>query len=583
MELKRLFIILKRWLWLIIIGFLLGLVGGVVLSIFQTPVYTASTKVLATRTRQETETDTMYYLTDQQLVQTYIQLFKSKPILDQVYVETGVRYDANNLGSIQVEQILDTQIIQITVADTDPETAARVANALVQVMAVQNEALQAGRYAATEEALQLQSEQIQQQIETVQAQLDQIYEKGVEDQIKEVDAQIATLRDEISILQKDIARLDPPLTAQNRIELNEKKATLDLLQPVLYQYEQIRANLIFLGSPSTSGVDTRDPKIAQLQSTLSMYQQMNLSLMNNMESLRLVRLQNTPGLVLLEEAEPSTRPVRPRPLQNIAFGGIIGLIGSAALVYLLEIPNISIKTPEDVLAACGLPTIGYIPEIKKMAPGSLFVVQKPLSSISDAFRSLQSNISLAHASKPLRTLLITSVDADSGKTTVASNLSGAFIQSGKNIALVDADLRKPHLHTLWGIENNYGLSNLLRDMTSIEESITHPAAYPGLVLITAGSQSNQLLGLLNGDKMQELLEKFKPLGDLVIVDGPPLTDANAQVIAAKADGVILVIRAGQTAPEVTRLMVNQLTWAGANIIGVVLNDIPADEAILFVR
>ncbi|MEJ5223393.1 MAG: polysaccharide biosynthesis tyrosine autokinase [Anaerolineales bacterium] len=581
MEIRRLFIILRRWLWLIIIGFLLGLAGGVVLSIVQTPVYTATTKVLATRTKQETETDTVYYLSDQQLVQTYIQLFKSKPILDQVYVETGVRYDSTNLNSIAVEQILDTQIIQITVADTDPETAARVANALVRVMVVQNETLQAGRYAATEEALQLQIQQIQQQMADIQAQLDQIYEKGVEDQIKEVDAQIATLREEISALQKDIARLDPPLTAQNRIELNEKKATLDLLQPVLYQYEQIRANLIFLGSPSATGADNRDPKITQLQSTLSMYQQMNLSLMNNMESLRLVRLQNTPGLVLLEEAVPNTRPVRPRPLQNIAFGGMLGLIGAAALVYLLEIPNVTLKTPEDVMAAAKLPTIGYIVEMRKSTPGSLFVLKFPYSPITDAFRALQANLSLGNTSKPIHSILITSFDAAAGKTTVATNLAVVFTQSGKKVILVDADLREPEANLMLGVDNPVGLSNLLQLTAELEEALARPQNLPELFVITAGARRNELVGLINADRIRVILDNLKDKGDLVILDGPPLTDANAQVIAAQADGVLLVIRAGQTAPEVARLMVDQLTWSGANILGVVLNDIPADEAVLF--
>lgn len=581
MELRRLFIILRRWLWLIIIGFLLGLAGGVVLSIIQTPVYTATTKVLATRTKQETETDAVYYLSDQQLVQTYIQLFKSKPILDQVYVETGVRYDTNNLNSIAIEQVLDTQIIQITVADTDAETAARVANALVQVMVVQNEALQAGRYAATEEALQLQTQQIQQQMEDIQLQLDQIYEKGVEDQIKEVDAQIATLRDEISLLQKDIARLDPPLTAQNRIELNEKKATLDLLQPVLYQYEQIRANLIFLGSPSATGADNRDPKLTQLQSTLTMYQQMNLSLMNNMESLRLVRLQNTPGLVLLEEAVPTTRPIRPRPLQNIAFGGILGLIGATALVYLLEIPNVSLKTPEDVMAASSLPTIGYIVEMKKAVPGSLFVLKFPHSPITDAFRALQANLSLGNANKPVQSLLITSIDAEAGKTTVAANLAAVFTQSGKKIVLIDADLREPETHRMLDVDNPVGFSNLLLSTSELEEATTKPQILPELFVVTAGARRNEMVGLINGDRVRAILDGFKDMSDLVIMDGPPLTDANAQVIASKADGVLLVIRSGQTVPEVTRLMVDQLTWSGANVIGVVLNDIPADEAVLF--
>lgn len=581
MELRRLFIILRRWLWLIIIGFLLGLAGGVVLSIIQTPVYTATTKVLATRTKQETETDAVYYLSDQQLVQTYIQLFKSKPILDQVYVETGVRYDSTNLNSIAIEQVLDTQIIQITVADTDPETAARVANALVRVMVVQNEALQAGRYAATEEALQLQTQKIQQQMEDIQLQLDQIYEKGVEDQIKEVDAQIATLRDEISLLQKDIARLDPPLTAQNRIELNEKKSTLDLLQPVLYQYEQIRANLIFLGSPSSTGADNRDPKLTQLQSTLSMYQQMNLSLMNNMESLRLVRLQNTPGLVLLEEAVPNMRPIRPRPLQNIVFGGMLGLMGAMALVYLLEIPNVTIKTPDDVTSAAGLPTIGYIVEMKKNVPGSLFILKFPFSPITDAFRTLQANLSLGNASKPVHSILVTSITPQAGKTTVATNLAAVFTQSGKKVILIDADLREPETHRLLGADNPVGLSNLLHADAELEEAFTRPQILPELSVITAGARRNEVVGLINGDQIRAIFDSLKEKGDLVILDGPPLTDANAQVLASRADGVLLVIRAGQTTPDVTRLMVDQLTWSGANVIGVVLNDIPADEAVLF--
>ncbi len=583
MELRRLFIILRRWLWLIVIGFLLGLAGGVVLSIVQTPVYTATTKVLATRTRQEKETDAVYYLSDQQLVQTYIQLFKSKPILDQVYLETGVRYDSTNLNSIAVEQVLDTQIIQITVADTNPQTAAQVANALVRVMIVQNEALQTGRYAATEEALQLQIEQIQQQMENIQQQLDQIYEKGVEDQIKEVDAQIATLREEISVLQKDIARLDPPLTAQNRIELNEKKATLNLLQPVLYQYEQIRANLIFLGSPSATGVDSRDPKIAQLQSALSMYQQMNLNLMNNMESLRLVRLQNTPGLVLLEEAEPNTRPIRPRPLQNIVFGGLLGLIGAAALVYLMEIPNVSLKTPEDIAAATGLPTVGYILEMKKNAPGTLFVDKFPHSPISDAFRVLQANLSLTRADKPLRSLLITSTDVEAGKTTVAANLAGVFSQSGRNLTIVDAHLRAPQVHHILGVTTTSGLSDLLLRRSEIEETITRVPNQDKMRVITAGSSAKDIVGLIDSSKVREILDELKTQNDVVILDGPPLTDANAQSIASIVDGVLLVIRAGQTNPEVARLIVSQLSWLGANVIGVVLNDIPADEAVLFTK
>lgn len=130
MELKDVFTLYRRWIWLLALGMILGLGAGYLASKIQTPIYEVSAKVLVTRTRQQGVTDILA-MSDQQLVLTYLQLLKTRPVLDEAGARLGIKINRDN---VNVEIISDTQIIQIRVQDKNPEQAAAIANTLVQIL-----------------------------------------------------------------------------------------------------------------------------------------------------------------------------------------------------------------------------------------------------------------------------------------------------------------------------------------------------------------------------------------------------------------------------------------------------------------
>src|SRR3972149_338980 len=189
---KKYIHIVQRWAWLLVLGLVLGGAGGYVGSRLQDPVYQASTRALVIRAPQDRSTDPTY-LSDQQLVQTYIQLLNTQPVRDGASARLG--YEVGET-QIKVKQTLDTQIIVVIIEDQDPRRAADIANVLVEVLIEQNETLQAGRYASTEESMQAQIAQVETQISSIQLELDQISTESLQDQLKEVEAQIKPLQED---------------------------------------------------------------------------------------------------------------------------------------------------------------------------------------------------------------------------------------------------------------------------------------------------------------------------------------------------------------------------------------------------
>src|SRR5574341_1835126 len=171
MELKQYIQIVGRWAWLLVLGLLLGGVGGYVGSRMQEPVYQASTRALVMRAPQEKSSD-LTYLSDQQLVQTYVQLLNTGPVRDGASERLGYQVEEKQ---VRIQQTRDTQIIEAIIEDHNPQRAADIANVLVEVLIEQNETLQAGRYASTEESIQAQIAQVESQIEGIQHDVDQLY------------------------------------------------------------------------------------------------------------------------------------------------------------------------------------------------------------------------------------------------------------------------------------------------------------------------------------------------------------------------------------------------------------------------
>lgn len=561
MEIKQYLLLVQKWLWLGVVGLVVGIVAGVVVSLVLTPAYDVTTKILVSRNRQESNVD-FAYLSDQQLLQTYIELLKTRPVLESASEKVGIELDPK---MITVAQVRDTQVMELTVEYHDPEKAVLIANTLIDVLIEQNEKLQADRFAADESSLKLQTDQVQKQMDTLRVEFDQVTNKEIQDQLTQVEEQIKTIQDQITALQRD----STGLTA-------EKQAQLSQLETLLQSYQKIRSNLIFLGTPSEGGSPRENSRMLQLQSTLNLYQQLYLNLLNNLESLRLLRLQYAPSIVQIEAATLPEGPVRPRPLLYTLLAGVVGAVLGIGAGLLIEFFDDTLKSPKDIERVLGLPTLGSIPEYPRRDKGEngAFIAQYPKSPVSEAFRLLRANLAIAGGENSLKTLLVLSPGAQNGKTVVALNLAASLSLLGKRVTLVDANVRSPHLHISLGLDNAVGLGDALSTETDVTKVSRPVGEFKTISAVTGGSALDSPTEVLESDRLSAVLSKLSAKADMVILDGPALFVADALAFASRVDGVLMVIRPGHTRAVEARAAIDYLQRAGTRVVGVVLNYIP---------
>ncbi len=483
MELKDYLSLVRRWAWLLAVGLVLGALGGLLVSIFQTPVYQASTRLLVMRAPQEKSTD-YTYLSDQQLVQTYIQLLTTRPVIEGASAALGFVVD---IDQIKVQQTRDTQAIQLTVEDQNPQRASDIANVLVQVLINQNEVIQAGRYASAEQNIQAQITQIENQISTM-----------------------------------------------------DTKTGAVSAETLLQQYQQIYINLI-----------------------------------NNLEAIRLARLQNTPNVVQIESAVVPVAPVRPRPVINTGLGAMAGLLLAGGIAFLIEYLDDTIRTPEDIERILKLPVIGYIGDINigQNEVVDLHVLKHPRSPVSEAFRSLRTNLEFTNVDRVLNKILVTSSGPGEGKTMIAVNLAAIIAQGGKRVLLIDADMRRPRIHSIFGVSNRVGLSTLFRGNMTVRSVMRAVDGMENVFVITSGSPPPNPTELLASAKMDYILQEASREVDVIVVDSPPSLVADYQVLSTKLDGVLMVVQPGFTHADAASAMLEQLGRVNAHTLGIVLNKI----------
>jgi polysaccharide biosynthesis transport protein len=574
MELKQYFLFFRRWMWLLILGLLLGGAVGYFGSRMQEPVYQAATRALVVRASQERSAD-LSYLGDQQLVQTYVELLNTQPVRDAASERLGYKI---NKDQVKIQQVRDTQVLQVIVEDQSAKRAAEIANVLVDILIEKNGALQSGHYASTEEGLQAQIAQVEKQISSLQSQVDEISTQSFQQQLEEVQAQIQPLQDEVATLQKEIVALDPAWSQERKAQVAEKQARITQIQPLLNIYQQIYSNLVVLGKPVQSG-NNENSRLTQMQSTLDLYQNLYINLLSSLETVRLARLQNTPNIVKIEPATQPEKPIRPRTLMNTGLAAFLGLMLMAGIAFLVEYLDDTLKTPDDVEQTLGVPVLGFVAEMqyKNKKAEDVYVSRQPRSPVSEAFRSLRTNLEFSSVNKPIRTIIVTSPSPAEGKTTIAVNLAAIYAQSGKQVALLDADMRHPCVHRLLGLPNRDGLSNLFRTGESVHTVSRTKLELPQLRVITSGSLPPNPAELLGSERMSQILDELCKLVDMVVIDTPPSLVADAQILSGKVDAVLLVVQPGKTQAETAMSAMELFKRAGARVIGTVLNRIPRNR------
>ncbi len=213
----------------------------------------------------------------------------------------------------------------------------------------------------------------------------------------------------------------------------------------------------------------------------------------------------------------------------------------------------------------------------------LITVVTPKSPISEAYRTLRTNIQFSSLDKPLSTLLVTSTGPDEGKSTILANLAVTFAQAGNRVILVDCDLRRPSLHEIFGVDNLAGLTTLFIDEKGLDSDNNAPlkdTSVPNLRILTTGQLPPNPSELLSSQRMGKIIESLKAQADFVLFDSPPiLAVTDAAVLARKVDGVLLVISAGKTKRDRAVKAKTMLDKVNAKVLGVVLNNAKLDSSL----
>ncbi len=274
---------------------------------------------------------------------------------------------------------------------------------------------------------------------------------------------------------------------------------------------------------------------------------------------------------------------------------VLGLLFGLGSAILAEGMNTAITRREELETVLAVPGLAVIPRIasssrpsrgRLLAAGSngrslaskkkdvegLVTVTDFHSTGAEAYRTLRTNLIFSQSGEPLKTLVVTSSSPAEGKSTTAANLAAAYAQQGIQVLLVDADMRRARLHDILQVPREPGLTNLLLGHKTADETIRRTSV-DGLSFLAAGTFPPNPSELLGGQRMREMISNLSGMFDLVLFDTPPLlAAADAAILATRVDGVVMVVRAGQTQRGAAQQALQQLATVGARVIGAVLND-----------
>lgn len=331
----------------------------------------------------------------------------------------------------------------------------------------------------------------------------------------------------------------------------------------------------------------------EMETTRDLYEAM-MRRVNDAEMVSAIRASD---IRIVDQAQPPASPHTPNKPLLAGVGVLSGLLIGFTTVFVREQRDKTIQQPGYSVSLLNIAELGVIPSAKsdaaKLSAGSqdgpASKALLPLGSngagrraalaenglLKDSFRGVVNSILFAETEhNALRVLLVSSPNAGEGKTTSVCNLGASFAEIGRRVLLIDADFRKPRLHEIFGVSNEKGLLNLLADGGNEKpSSLVRPTGVPRLSVLTAGSASLPVATLLHSDRLAGLFEHFRSEYDLVLIDSAPLLLVpESRTLARSTDGLVLVLRAGVTTPEMALAARRRAIEDGTLLVGTVLND-----------
>jgi len=416
------------------------------------------------------------------------------------------------------------------------------------------------------------------------------FDKMVEIQSQVEKTKIKMKEETSKLISRDLAPENPLAYSQDlidrilslQIEVSSLNAKAQALGSVVKTYER-----------KLQSLPEKSLRLARLERAAKVNENIYLMMREKYEEARITEAGQIGMVRVIDRAKEPRYPIRPNKKLNLLLGAIIGLGLGIGITLLLDYMDDSLQSIEDVERHTGLRILGSIPEIKtsekaksrrrardvspehevKQIASRMVTHFEPKSPVSEAYRTFRTNIQFARFEHPLKTLLVTSAGPGEGKSTTVANLAITMAQMGTKTLLVDADLRRPVLHSIFEQQKNLGLTNVLLGNTHVDDAI-HELGVKNLNLLCCGTLPPNPSELLGSEAMRKLVEQLKEKYDIILFDSPPVVAVtDAAVLSAQIDGVILVISSGETTRNAEIRAKTLLNNVRAQILGAVLNNV----------
>jgi succinoglycan biosynthesis transport protein ExoP len=651
-------VIRVHWV-LVLLAFFLVLITAAIVSYFQPREYQSSVfmevKSTAQNPRIFTTGDPNMPIHDPQLAPTVFQVIQRTgilyPVIDQLklqdkWTRDGVRPTKEQSyamlrSKLDVDEVRNTDLLQISVFDTNPQEAADIANKIVAVyqdkrVEEEKEILNRAVTAMNEEVSKQQK-----RVDDASSEMSRIREEehiidlnpeGMEDTqapintmvvkqetaVNEADTQVTTLRSKLEQIEKlkgeDLMRMLATLNVQD-----------PTIQKILPTYQEAVAQEALL---TNSGFGENHPKVKAVHATQQVYARQleeqvssirvaleknlktaqatrdelrkhldeinNKQLANKNLSANYTRAKNTyikekllldgvrtraqsqtmelamprVAVSVKQVAEPPSYPVRPRVGLNLMLGGLVGLVVGLGLAFFIEYLDTSVKTMEDVESLLGLPVLAIIPK-------NIHLLHRDQGDSPDAeaYRILRTNIEFNRKSPQANTISLVSGGPGEGKSTTIANLAFISAQGGYSTLIVDADLRRPVQHDLFEVDNSVGLTNYLTTEMQLDEVI-FATSVENLSLLPSGILPSDAVGILNSQRMSDMIAELKQRYDIVFFDSPPMLGvSDASVLASEVDQTIIVVQHRRFPRAMLTRVKQAVLGVGGSVLGVVLNNV----------
>jgi succinoglycan biosynthesis transport protein ExoP len=651
-------VIRVHWV-LILLAFLLVVITAAIVSYFQPREYQSSVFVEVRSTAQNPRifgtTDPNLPIHDPQLAPTVYQVIQRTGILYSVIEELKLQDKWAREGfhptrdqayqmlrrKLEVDEVRNTDLLQISVFNTNPQEAADIANKIVEVYQVKrveeekdilnravmtmNEEVTKQFKKVDEAATEVSRIRDEEHIvdlnpegtEDTQAPVNTIVVKQ-EGAVNEAEAKVATLQSRMDQIEK--------LKGE---ELMRMLSTLDIQDPTIQKtlpaYQEAAAQVALL---LNSGLGDRHPKVQALRASMDVYAKqleqqvgsIRIALEKNLKGAQATRDElkkrldeiNTKQLankklsstytrakntyikerLLLDSvrqraqsqtmelamprvavsvkqvAEPSSFPARPRVALNLMLGALVGLVLGIGLAFFIEYLDTSVKTMEDVESLLGVPVLAIIPQ-------GIRLLHKEAGDSPDAeaYRILRTNIEFNRKNPQANTISLVSGGPGEGKSTTMANLAFICAQGGYSTLIVDADLRRPVQHELFDVNNNKGLTNYLTTEMDLSEVIL-PTSVDNLSVMPSGVLPSDAVGILNSQRMSDMIAELKLRYDLIFFDSPPMLGvSDASVIASEVDQTIIVVQHRRFPRAMLTRVKQAILGVSGTVLGVVLNNV----------